>query len=120
QPEFTQLDLEMTFCEPDDVMRVIEGLSVDVVEYVTEFLGKKVTIPTPFPRLTWHEAMKRFGIDKPDLRFGMEIKDATAVAHKTTFQVFQQAEAVRGLTVKGAAGKFSRKQLDELTEYTKE
>jgi len=120
QPEFTQLDLEMTFCEPDDVMGVNEGLAAAVVEQVTEFLGKKATIPRPFPRLTWHEAMERFGIDKPDLRFGMEIKDATAVVRKTEFQVFQQAEAVRGLTVTGAADKFSRKNLDELTEFVKE
>ena len=115
QPEFTQLDFEMTFVEPDDVMGVIEGLSVAVVEHVT---GTKIT--QPFPRLTYAEAMERFGIDKPDLRFAMEIRDATPVVRKTEFQVFQQAEAVRGLCVKGAAEKYSRKGLDELTEYVKE
>jgi aspartyl-tRNA synthetase len=115
QPEFTQLDFEMTFVEPDDVLEVIEGLSCAVVEHVT---GKK--IERPFARLTYAEAMERFGIDKPDLRFGMEVKDATAVVRKTEFQVFQQAEAVRGLCVKGAAEKFSRKNLDELTEFVKE
>jgi aspartyl-tRNA synthetase len=115
QPEFTQLDLEMTFVEPDDVIGVNEGVSAAVVEHVT---GIKVA--QPFPRMTYAEAMERFGIDKPDLRFGMELKDATAVVRKTEFQVFQQAEAVRGLCVKGVAEKFSRKNLDELTEYVKE
>jgi aspartyl-tRNA synthetase len=115
QPEFTQLDLEMTFCEPDDVMRVNEGVAAAVVEHVT---GKK--IEQPFPRMSYADAMERFGIDKPDLRFAMEIKDATSVVKKTEFQVFQQAEAVRGLCVKGAAEKFSRKNLDELTEFVKE
>jgi aspartyl-tRNA synthetase len=120
QPEFTQLDLEMTFCEPDDVMGLNEGLAAAVVEHVTEYLGRKVAVQRPLPRLTYAEAMERFGIDKPDLRFEMEIKDATAVVRKTDFQVFQQAEAVRGLCVVGAAEKYSRKSLDELTEFAKE
>lgn len=115
QPEFTQLDLEMTFVEPDDVISVNEGLSAAVVKHVT---GKEIS--QPFPRLTYVEAMERYGIDKPDLRFEMEVRDATAVVRKTEFQVFQQAEAVRGLCVKGAAEKYSRKGLDELTEFVKE
>jgi aspartyl-tRNA synthetase len=115
QPEFTQLDFEMAFVDADDVIGVIEGLSAAIVKTV---LGREVT--TPFPRLTYAEAMERFGIDKPDLRFGMEIVDVTAIAKSTDFQVFLQAETVRGLVAKGAAEKFSRKNLDELGEFAKE
>ena len=112
QPEFTQLDVEMSFVEMDDVMGAIERLSCAVVEGI---LGK--TIPCPFPRLTYDEAMERYGVDRPDLRFAMELVDITSLAKETQFQVFRQAACIRGLNAKGAAGKFSRKDLDELTAY---
>ena len=114
QPEFTQLDVEMSFVEADDVMGVIEGL---VRRTAREILG--LDVPLPLPRLTWDECMERFGHDAPDLRFGLEITDLTALAGESDFRVFRGAvEAggrVRGIRVPGAAAKFSRKDLDELT-----
>ena len=118
QPEFTQLDLEMSFVDADDVMGLIDGL---VAKTAKEVLGKDVK--TPLPRMTFDEAMRRFGSDAPDLRFGMEIVDVTEVARKTEFRVFRgTADAggfVRGIAVKDAAAKYSRRQIDELTEYVK-
>ncbi len=114
QPEFTQLDVEMSFVEADDVMGVIEGL---VRRTAREILGLDVSLP--LPRLTWDECMERFGHDAPDLRFGLEIVDLTPLAGESEFRVFRGAvEAggrVRGIRVPGAAAKFSRKELDELT-----
>jgi aspartyl-tRNA synthetase len=106
QPEFTQLDVEMSFVERDDVLGLMEGLTVEIFQ---KCLG--VTIPTPLPRLTYAEAMAKYGSDKPDLRFGLEIVDVGAVAAKTSFKVFTDCLAtggsVRGINVKGAAGTFS-------------
>ena len=114
QPEFTQLDVEMSFVEADDVMGVIEGL---VKRTAREILGIDVSLP--LPRLTWDECMERFGHDAPDLRFGLEITDLTALAGESDFRVFRGAvEAggrVRGIRVPGAAATFSRKDLDDLT-----
>jgi aspartyl-tRNA synthetase len=114
QPEFTQLDVEMSFVEADDVMGIIEGL---VRRTGREILG--IDVPLPLPRLTWDECMERFGHDAPDLRFGLEIIDLTPVAAGSDFRVFRGAvEAggrVRGIRVPGAAATFSRKQLDDLT-----
>ncbi len=114
QPEFTQLDVEMSFVEADDVMGVIEGL---VKRTAREILG--LDVPLPLPRLTWDECMERFGHDAPDLRFGLEIVDLTPLAGESEFRVFRGAVEnggrVRGIRVPGAAAKFSRKELDELT-----
>jgi aspartyl-tRNA synthetase len=114
QPEFTQLDVEMSFVEADDVMGAIEGL---VRRTAREILG--LDVPLPLPRLTWDDCMERFGHDAPDLRFGLEIVDLTPVAARSDFRVFRgAAEAggrVRGIRVPGAAATFSRKQLDDLT-----
>ena len=114
QPEFTQLDVEMSFVEADDVIGVIEGL---VKRTAREILG--LDVPLPLPRLTWDECMERFGHDAPDLRYGLEIIDLTALAGESDFRVFRSAvEAggrVRGIRVPGAAARFSRKELDELT-----
>jgi len=114
QPEFTQLDVEMSFVEADDVIGVIEGL---VKRTAREILG--LDVPLPLPRLTWDECMERFGHDAPDLRYGLEIIDLTALAGESDFRVFRAAvEAggrVRGIRVPGAAARFSRKELDELT-----
>ncbi|MCO8122725.1 aspartate--tRNA ligase [Stieleria sp. TO1_6] len=119
QPEFTQLDLEMSFVDADDIMGLIDGL---VARTAKEILGKEISLP--LPRMTYDEAMRRYGHDAPDLRFGMEIVDVTAVAKKTEFRVFRAtADAgnfVRGLRAVGAAEKYSRRQIDELTEFVKE
>jgi aspartyl-tRNA synthetase len=114
QPEFTQLDVEMSFVNADDVMGVIEGL---VRRTAREILGIDVSLP--LPRLSWDEAMERFGHDAPDLRYGLEIVDLTAIAAESEFRVFRGAvEAggrVRGIRVPGVADRFSRKDLDGLT-----
>jgi aspartyl-tRNA synthetase len=114
QPEFTQLDVEMSFVEADDVMGVIEGL---VKRTARELLGLELSLP--LPRLTWDECMERFGHDAPDLRYGLEITDLTAVAGESDFRVFRGAVEsggrVRGIRVPGAATRFSRKELDEFT-----
>ena len=114
QPEFTQLDVEMSFVTADDVMGVIEGL---VKRTAREILGLDVALP--LPRLSWDEAMERFGHDAPDLRYGLEIVDLGAAAAACDFRVFQAALAgggrVRGIRVPGGAARFSRKELDELT-----
>lgn len=118
QPEFTQLDVEMSFVDSDDVTDLIDGL---VAKTAKEILGKEVSLP--LPKMTYEEAMRRFGHDAPDLRFDMEIVDVTSVAAKTEFRVFRgTADAgnfVRGIPVKNAALKYSRRQIDELTEYVK-
>src|SRR5262245_21593531 len=110
QPEFTQLDLEMSFVEMDDVFRVIEGLTAEVFG---QCVG--VTIPLPLPRLQYADVMLRYGSDKPDLRYGLEITDATDLAGQTEFEAFrsvlESGGKVRGLNAKRAADKFSRKGL---------
>src|SRR5690606_19109284 len=112
QPEFTQLDIEMSFVDRDDVMGTIEGLVCTILAD----LGREVP-ERPFPRILYDDAMERFGVDRPDLRFGMEIVDVTELAKQTEFRAFSGAEAVRGLNVKGAAEKYSRKMLDELAAF---
>jgi aspartyl-tRNA synthetase len=119
QPEFTQLDLEMSFITADDIMGVIEGL---VARLAKQVLGLEV--PLPLPRMTYDEAMERFGHDAPDLRFGMELVDFTDLAKESEFQVFRGvADAggrVRGINAKGAADRYSRKGIDELTTFVVE
>lgn len=118
QPEFTQLDLEMSFVERDDVFAVIEGLTAEVF---SRCIG--VTIPLPLPRLRYADAMLRYGSDKPDLRYGLEIVDVSDLVAQTEFKIFRGAvEAggkVRALNVKGGAEKFSRKGIDELEQQVK-
>ena len=119
QPEFTQLDMEMSFVDADDVMSMIDGL---VARLARDILGLDVTLP--LPRMTYDEAMERYGHDAPDLRFGMELVDCTDLAATTAFRVFRSvAESggrVRGIRAPQAAGKYSRKRIDELTEYVKQ
>jgi aspartyl-tRNA synthetase len=119
QPEFTQLDLEMSFVEREDIMRLAEDL---FTRLVAELLPHKRLLASPWPRLTYQEAMERFGKDNPDLRFGLELKNLTDLAGGSGFKVFDAVVAdgghVRGLNWKGGA-ETSRKQLDELTEYVK-
>jgi aspartyl-tRNA synthetase len=118
QPEFTQIDIEMSFVEADDVMSANEGLMQRVLQ---ETLG--VAIETPFIRMPYAEAMRRFGSDKPDTRFGMELVDLSEFAKDTSYGIFQNAVegggSVRALVAKGANGKISRKEIDALTEHVK-
>ena len=118
QPEHTQLDLEMSFVEQDDVLSLIEDLYTPMLEELVP--GKRVV--TPFPRLSYQEAMDRFASDKPDLRFGLEMADLTGLASKSEFRVFSSAASgggiVKGFSVPGAGG-YARRQLDELVEFTK-
>jgi aspartyl-tRNA synthetase len=117
QPEFTQLDVEMSFVERDDVMDLAEDLFTRLVAEVTP---AKRLLASPWPRLTYADAMARFGKDNPDLRFGMELKEVTDLAPGSGFKVFEEGAAhgghVRGLNVKGQA-EWSRKQIDELLEF---
>ncbi len=119
QPEFTQLDLEMSFVEEEDILSLIEALLAGVVEDVTPQMS---IAPSPFARLTYTEALERFGTDKPDLRYGMELRDLSDLAGDTEFGVFRSAlEArgrVRGLAAPGGAS-YSRRQLDDLTDLAK-
>ncbi len=116
QPEFTQLDLEMSFVDADDVMGVIDGLMARMAK---EILGLELTLP--LPKMTYDEAMERFGHDAPDLRFGMELIDLTDLAKEAEFRVFRgtadSGGRVRGINAKGAAGNYSRKGIDGLTAY---
>ena len=119
QPEFTQLDLEMSFVYRDDVMALAEDL---FTKMAAKIVPQKQLLSSPFPRLTYREAMERFGKDNPDLRYGLELKNITDLAAGSGFQVFEATTAngghVRGLNAKGL-GHYSRKQIDELIEYVK-
>ena len=118
QPEFTQIDLEMSFVTMEDVLSIGEGYMARVFK---ETLG--VDIPLPLPRLTYKEAMERYGSDKPDTRFGMEIFDLTDIVKDCGFSVFSGAVAgggsVRGITAKNAVTTYTRKEVDKLTEFAK-
>ena len=118
QPEFTQIDLEMSFVDMEDVLEIGEGY---IRRVFREMLGIELT--TPLPRLTYREAMERYGSDKPDTRYRLELVDLTDIARETEFAVFRAAvEAggtVRGINVKGAASRLSRKEMDKLTEFVR-
>jgi aspartyl-tRNA synthetase len=117
QPEFTQLDMEMSFIDAEDIYEVSEGLFAHVFR---EILG--VELPIPFPRLTYREAMARYGSDKPDLRFGLELLDFTDIFATCTFEVFSKTlscnGSIRGIVAPGCAG-FSRKQTDAYADLAK-
>ena len=112
QPEFTQVDIEASFIDEEFVFTLIEGMFAEI------FPIAGIPITTPFPRMRWQEAMDRFGIDRPDTRFGMELIDITANAKQIEFAAFRDAETVRGIVVPGGAA-LSRKRLDDLTEEAK-
>jgi len=118
QPEFTQLDVEMAFVEMEDIISTIDGLMVRLCK---DLRGEELTLP--IPRMTYDEAMERFGHDSPDLRFGMELIDVTDIAKECEFRVFKEPAVtggrVRGINAKNVADKYSRKAIDELTEYAK-
>ena len=118
QPEFTQLDIEMSFAEEEDVMQLIEDLFIKIME---ELKPEKRFIK-PFPRINYADAMERYGSDKPDIRFGMEIKDLSDIVAHSEFAVFSSAVAgggkVKGISAPGCAG-YSRAQINELNELAK-
>ena len=119
QPEFTQLDLEMSFVHRDDVLALVEGLYTEMIPAVTQH---KKLLSTPWPKLSHHEAVERFGTDKPDLRFGMELIDVSAVWAKSDFKVFQSALEAGGIIkciVAPNAADMSRKEVDALTDSAK-
>ncbi len=118
QPEFTQIDMETSFLTAEEIQSYTEGLIKQVMKDV-----KGVDIKTPFTRMTWQEAMDRFGSEKPDVRFGMELKDMGAAVSNAGFKVFDNALAngglVKAIAVPGGADQYSRKQIDAYTEYVK-
>ncbi|MBT7392820.1 aspartate--tRNA ligase, partial [archaeon] len=118
QPEHTQIDLEMSFVEREDVFVIVEGLMKAMWKEVNN-----VDIETPFPQISWHDAMNRFGSDKPDLRFELEFKDVTELMKKSDFQVYKNVindgGVVKCLQVPKAAEKYSRKQIDKLIDLAK-
>jgi aspartyl-tRNA synthetase len=112
QPEFTQVDVEASFIDEEFIYGLIEGLFAEM------FPIAGIAVKTPFPRMKWQEAMDRFGIDRPDTRFGMELIDVTAAAKNTAFEPFRAAQTVRAIVVPGGAS-LSRKRIDEITEEAK-
>ena len=112
QPEFTQIDCEMAFVEQEDIMKVFEGLAKKLLEEIT---GNTIG---DFPRMTFDEAMKRYGNDKPDIRFGMEFIGLNEVVKGKDFKIFDEAELVLGINVEGKAD-YTRKQIDELIDWVK-
>ena len=116
QPEFSQLDVEMSFVEDEDVMNTMEPL---IAAIAREFTGQVLQLP--LPRLVYHDVMERFGNDRPDMRYGMELKDVAGIAGQTEFKVFQTAldggHRIRGICAPGGGERYSRKDLDGLTEF---
>ncbi len=119
QPEFTQIDMELSFVEPEDIMDINERLIYTVFK---EIKGYEISLP--LPRMTWQEAMDRFGSDKPDLRFGMELTDITDIVKDCEFNAFaancKKGHSVRAIVAKGAADKLSRKEIDALGVFVKD
>ena len=113
QPEFTQIDCEMSFVEQEDVLQMFEGLVKHIFKYV-----RNVDFDYAFPRMTWADAMKYYGSDKPDIRFGMKFVELKDLTEGRSFVVFDSAEYVGGICAEGCAG-YTRKQIDELTEFVK-
>jgi aspartyl-tRNA synthetase len=121
QPEFTQLDIEMSFVDREDVLQLTEGLFIALVEALSAETGRNIMYK-PFPRLSYQEAMERYGSDKPDLRFGMPLVDLSALVAESGFRLFREAVAeggqVKAICVPGCAN-YSRGQLDELGEFVR-
>ena len=116
QPDFTQIDMEMSFMSQEEILTMIEGLIAHVMKEV-----KGIDVVLPFPRLDYEEAMERFGSDKPDTRFGMELKDVSDLVKNLDFKVFsnavEQGGAVKCIVAKGCAEQYSRKDIDALGKY---
>jgi len=118
QPEFTQIDMEMSFVDVEDIQNIVEGY---ISRLFKEILGREVTLP--LPRLTYNEAMNRYGSDKPDTRFGMEIQDISDIVKGCEFSVFtgaiENGGSVRAVVAKNASNVYTRKEIDRLTEFVK-
>ncbi len=116
QPEFTQIDMEMSFVSEDDVISIVEGMIKTVLQET-----KGIDVPTPFLRMPYEEAIERYGTDCPDTRFALELKDISSIFENSQFKVFRGAlekgGAIKALNLKGGAGKLTRKEIDDLTEY---
>lgn len=113
QPEFTQIDCEMSFVEQEDVLQTFEGLTKHLFDTL-----RNVTFSENFPRMTWHDAMKYYGSDKPDIRFGMKFVELMDIMKGSGFPIFDDAEYIGGICAEGAAT-YTRKQLDTLTDFVK-
>ena len=113
QPEFTQIDCEMSFVEQEDVLNTFEGLAKHLFKSI-----KGIDITEPFPRMTWHDAMKYYGSDKPDIRFGMKFVELKEAVSEHNFSIFDEAEYIGGICAPACAS-YTRKQLDELTDFVK-
>lgn len=113
QPEFTQIDCEMSFVDQEDVLQMFEGLVKNIFKYV-----KDIDFTEPFPRMTWHDAMRLYGSDKPDTRFGMQFVELKDLTEGSGFSVMDDAEYVGAIVAPGCA-EYTRKQLDQLTDFVK-
>ncbi len=115
QPEFTQVDLEMSFVDADDVMNLMEQMMRGLMKQILD-----VDVPDPFPKMDYHEAMNRFGSDRPDTRFGMELRDLTEQLAASEFKVFSSTAAkggvIKGINAKGCGAEYSRREIDSLVE----
>ncbi|MBM7636016.1 aspartate--tRNA ligase [Streptococcus saliviloxodontae] len=115
QPEFTQVDLETSFLNDQDIQDIVEGMIAKVMKDT-----KGINVSLPFPRMAYDDAMNLYGSDKPDTRFEMLLQDLTEVVKGVDFKVFSEAEAVKAIVVKGNADKYSRKDIDKMTEFAKQ
>ncbi|MGT2912027.1 aspartate--tRNA ligase [Streptococcus cameli] len=115
QPEFTQVDLETSFLDEQEIQDIVEGMIAKVMKET-----KGIDVALPFPRMAYDDAMNKYGSDKPDTRFEMLLQDVTAVVKAVDFKVFSEAPAVKAIVVKGKADSYSRKDIDKLTEFAKQ
>ncbi|NOZ04238.1 MAG: aspartate--tRNA ligase [FCB group bacterium] len=113
QPEFTQIDLEMSFIDEEDVLQLCTGLTRTVFKEI-----RNIDLPDPFPVITYSEAMERYGTDRPDLRFGMQLQEFKPYSDRSEFKAFKGAECVKALVLRGGS-KYSRKMIDQLTDFVK-
>jgi len=113
QPEFTQIDIEMSFIDEEDIFAHMEGMTRHVFKSI-----RGIDLPDPFPRLTYADAMETYGSDKPDLRYGIQLQDVKDFTDASDFNAFKSAEKVKGIIIEGGA-KYSRKNIDELTDFVK-
>ncbi len=114
QPEFTQIDIEMSFVDEEDIFKYMEGLTRHIFQVAAE-----IDLPDPFPRMTYKDAMETYGSDKPDLRYGLKLIDVKKFTDASDFNAFSSVDMVKGIIVKGGATTYSRKVIDDLTEFVK-
>ena len=114
QPEFTQIDIEMSFVDEEDIFKYMEGLTRHIFQ-----IAAGIDLPNPFPRMTYKDAMETYGSDKPDLRYDLKLIDVKKFTDASDFNAFSSVDMVKGIIVKGGATTYSRKVIDELTEFVK-